>query len=374
MRSGDETKVKLISMIDDNTAKVEILHDGSIAKLKIKGRLRTKADGTINAWVIQHNKKTGEKILGNAYFGKFSISKNIANKYLKIIDAIYDTPLEVTDEDISTIKGMVNRCIRHDQWDWYTTYKYLGYPTYHLMNIFVKESIIVRDALRKNSFDELYAFRSKYSFLLKGIQLHLRENHSICEFKEDQTITALEQELWDRMSTDSKNNLKIAEHISGTASKYVLMHYFVTIEQEFFSHYIRPFIETIGENISSTCDNKYVSTTHQILTGKTHFTLGAVYHIGKAMKSSYAINDSEAVCKYRKYLGNKFSVFISICDLISSQTICGLHITELRNGLAHGIPEIISRIDASAFLEMQGMLFNSPCFLMKEMLKNSMKY
>ena len=77
--------------------------------------MRTKADGTINALVIQHNIKTGKKILGNAYFGKFSISKNIANKYLKIIDAIYDTPLEVTDEDISVIKGMVNSCIWHDQ-------------------------------------------------------------------------------------------------------------------------------------------------------------------------------------------------------------------------------------------------------------------
>lgn len=374
MRSGDEVQVRLVNMIDDYSAKVEIIPDGRIATLKIKGRLRAKADGTANAWVIQDNVKTGEIVLGNAYFGKYSITANTASKYLRIIRAIYSTPTKVSDEDISVLKGMVNRCTRHDQWDWYTTYQYLGYPSYRVMNEFVRECIVVRNELRVQHLDALYTFRDKYAFLLKSIELHLQKSDATNDLREENTIAALEQELWDRMSFDSKHNIKIAEQISGIASKYVLMHYLVTLEQEFSAHYIQPFVEEIGKNISSGCTNRYLNTTHQILTGQAHFTLGAVYHIGKALKFASNANDSAAIAAYRKFLGGKLNIFISVCNIISSITVCDLRITDLRNGLAHGIPEFTSKIDSSAFVQLLKILFGSPNFLMKKMLRHSLKY
>ena len=374
MRAGDEVQVRFINKIDENSASVQIISDDKLATLKIKGRLRIKQDGTINAWVIQDNAKTGEITLGNAYFGKYSITTNTAKKYLRIIHSIYNKPSEVIGEDISVLKGMVNRCIRHDQWDWYTTYQYLGYPAYCVMNEFVRECIDVRNELRIQNFDILYAFRSKYSFLLKSIELHLQKNEESPDLQEENTITALEQELWDRMSFDSRHNIKVAEQIAGIASKYVLMHYLVTLEQEFSSHYIKPFVDTIGTNISSGCTNRYLNTTHQILTGQAHFTLGAVYHIGKALKFTSNTNDSAAIAAYRNFLGDKFNIFISICNIISSITVCDLRITDLRNGLAHGIPEFTSKIDSSAFVQLQKILFGSPNFLMKKMLRHSLKY
>jgi hypothetical protein len=374
MHSGDEVQVKLINQIDDSSAKVEIISTGKQATLKIKGRLRIRQNGIITAWVIQDNIKTGEILLGNAYFGKYSITSKAAETYLQIIHSIYTAPKEVTSENISVLKGMVNRCIRHDQWDWYTTYQYLGYPTYRIMNDFVRECLTVRDELRTQRFDALFSFREKYAFLLKSIEMHLQKHEDSDDLKEENTITALEQELWDRMSFDSKHNIKIAEQISGIASKYVLMHYLVTLEQEFSAHYIQPFVETIGKNITSYCTNRYLTTTHQILTGQAHFTLGAVYHIGKALKFDSNAKDSEAIAAYRKYLGTRLNVFLSICNIISSATICDLRITELRNGLAHGIPELVSKIDSSAFLKLQEILFGSPDFLMRKMLRNSLKY
>lgn len=374
MRSGDEVQVRLIRKIDEHSANVQIISNDKIATLRIKGPLRIKQDGTINAWVIQNNVKTGEITLGNSYFGKYNITANTANKYLRIIHSIFTAPMEVTGEDISVLKGMVNRCTKHDQWDWYTTYQYLGYPAYRVMNEFVRECIDLRNELRIQNFDTLYAFRNKYAFLLKSVELHLQKNDASNYLQEENTIPALEQELWDRLSFDSKHNLKVAEQIAGSASKYVLMHYLVTLEQEFFSHYINPFVDRIGRNISSDCANKYLVTTHQILTGQTHFTLGAVYHIGKALKFASNANDSAAIAAYRNFLGSKFSIFISICKIISSTTVCELRITDLRNGLAHGIPEFTSKIDSSAFTQLHSALFGSPNFLMEKILKHSLKY
>ena len=169
MHSGDEVQVKLINQIDDSSATVEIISTGKQATLKIKGRLRIRQNGIITAWVIQDNIKTGEILLGNAYFGKYSITSKAAETYLQIIHSIYTAPKEVTSENTSVLKGMVNRCIRHDQWDWYTTYQYLGYPTYRIMNDFVHECLTVRDELRTQRFDALFSFREKYAFLLKSI-------------------------------------------------------------------------------------------------------------------------------------------------------------------------------------------------------------
>ena len=36
--------------------------------------------------------------------------------------------INITDE-ISCVKGIFNRIIKQDQWDWFTTYMYLDYPS-----------------------------------------------------------------------------------------------------------------------------------------------------------------------------------------------------------------------------------------------------
>ena len=374
MRAGDEVRVRIVERVNDDKALVEIIETKEHAILKIKGRLRLLKDGSVSAWVIQHNKTQGDIVLGNAYFGKYDISPNLTTKYVKILKDIFNNPEVVKDEDISALKGMVNRCIKHDQWDWYTTYKYIGYPSYQVMNMFVKDSVEVRDSIRNNEREKLLEFRTKYLYLLQSVALHLDEEMQIPNLEAGISIREIEQELWERMSFDSRNNIRIAEKIAGTASKYILMHYLVTMEQELFSHYIQPFIYTKGNKIVTECNDRYLRTCHEILTGKTHFSLGAIYYLGKNIDNSRALRGSDAMREFYYFLGNKCEVFKEICNNISAQKICGLRITELRNGLAHGNSEIIAQIDSGAYSEMHKFMLEEPVFLMKKILENSLKY
>lgn len=374
MRAGDEVQVRIIEKISETKALVDIIDSGEKAVLKKKGRLRISKDGTVTAWVIQHNSKNNDIILGNAYFGKYDISPNITALYLRILNSVFNEPESVSSEDISVLKGMVNRCIKHDQWDWYTTYKYLSYPSYQLMNLFVKECVQVRKALLNDERNELFAFREKYAFLLRSIALHLDEEMQVPVLENGETIQELEQELWERMSFDSRNNIRIVERIAGSASKYTLMHYLVTVEQEFFAHYIQPFISVKGRHITTGYRNPYIKTTHEILTGRTHFSMGSIYYLGKNLNDARALRDSEAMQEFYSFLGEKRIIFQEICSIISSHQICGLRITELRNGLAHGNAEIIAKINSNAYQEMHNLLFGAPIFLMKKILKNSFNF
>jgi hypothetical protein len=57
----------------------------------------------------------------------------------------------------------------------------------------------------------------------------------------DIPVPAFDQGLWGRMSFESKKNIKMVEKIHRNSSLYTLMHYFVTLEQEFRGHFIQPF-------------------------------------------------------------------------------------------------------------------------------------
>src|SRR4051794_17097573 len=57
----------------------------------------------------------------------FSISRSLADRYVLILRKLSDNPETLIAYDFSCLKGVVNRCLRNDQWDWFTTYKYQGY-------------------------------------------------------------------------------------------------------------------------------------------------------------------------------------------------------------------------------------------------------
>ncbi|MBE6591960.1 MAG: hypothetical protein E7646_07970 [Ruminococcaceae bacterium] len=187
MYVGENIEVKFLDQIDDEMAQVEIIQSGEVALLRTHGELKLRRDGAIRAWVIQTNYH-GKVLLENTYFGKNEIKTYTVQKYLKAINTIFSNPLETIDKDISLLKGMVNRCIKLDQGDWYTTYKLLGRPSYGTMSNYVEESLTVRNALRKKNYDELYTFRDKYSFLLKTVEENLKKRY-IKPDVEEETVT-----------------------------------------------------------------------------------------------------------------------------------------------------------------------------------------
>ena len=50
-------------------------------------------------------------------------------------------------DQISVVKGLFNRIVRQDQWDWFTVNMYFDYPTYHDMSIIVRSLTDLRKAL-----------------------------------------------------------------------------------------------------------------------------------------------------------------------------------------------------------------------------------
>ena len=137
MLVGEEAKVRIINMLSESLAEVENTKDGSRGLLRIKGRLKITDEGIVNAWVIHGGRRNSQIVYGNSYFGKYSISKGITEKYSDVLLRLLNTPEAINPDDISILKGMVNRCLRRDQWDWYTTYLSLGCPSRGIMKSFV---------------------------------------------------------------------------------------------------------------------------------------------------------------------------------------------------------------------------------------------
>ena len=68
-------------------------------------------------------------------FGMAPISSTMRERYDKAVQSVFDFILEnttldsITPEDISELKGMFNRCVREDQWDWFSVHAELGNPS-----------------------------------------------------------------------------------------------------------------------------------------------------------------------------------------------------------------------------------------------------
>ena len=375
MKPGDELCVRIVEHISETKAQVVDLNNGNPGVLLIKGKLKTQKDGTVNAWVLQHDQKAGIYLYGNAYFGKFSISQGITDKYIRVLKTLYEKPETLAADDISCLKGMCNRCLKKDQWDWFTTYKYLGYPSYPLLREFVADTMIQRNQLRDGVYDNIPIFRNKYHVLLSSIMFHLSEDVEVNDQDIDIPIPAFDATLWKRMSFESRKNIKMVERIHLKSSLYTLMHYFVTLEQEFQNHFIQPFLDAyISEAPQMQCLQAKYQLTHEILVGKEHFTLGAVFFLGKFVNSGKARSSSEALQMFFDFLNEKRDEFITICSLISDEQINGIPLSKLRNGLAHGDPDVISKIDVSTFSNLHSYLFDPPQQVLKRILLNSKRF
>ena len=52
-----------------------------------------------------------------------------------------------TLQSLSTVKGLFNRIVREDQWDWFTVSAQLGYPSRQLSRVIVSEIALLRRAI-----------------------------------------------------------------------------------------------------------------------------------------------------------------------------------------------------------------------------------
>ena len=84
-----------------------------------------------NTSVAQTGKRRVVKKWG---FGMAPISSRMRERYDGAVQSVNDfiegklKPGEVHPESFSELKGMLNRCVRQDQWDWFTVYSEFGRP------------------------------------------------------------------------------------------------------------------------------------------------------------------------------------------------------------------------------------------------------
>ena len=204
MKIGEEVIVKLLEKITETKYNVLDVKTNAQGKLVTKGNLKVSKDGYVHAWVISYDKFSDQYVYGNAYFGKYSISANIRDRYKNILQRLYSSPETIIDDDISFLKGMVNRCLKKDQWDWFTTYEYIGYPDSKTMHHFITDCINVRNSVRMNEMDILLDYREKYGFLFNNMLFHLGEisENSIDDF--NKPIANIDYSIWEKLSFDSK--------------------------------------------------------------------------------------------------------------------------------------------------------------------------
>ncbi|WP_171434775.1 cold shock domain-containing protein [Pseudomonas aeruginosa] len=76
-----------------------------------------------------------KKYIAKWGFGMAPISRTMRKRYDEAVQSVLDYILgnialgEMSPEEISELKGMYNRCVREDQWDWFTVHAELGSPS-----------------------------------------------------------------------------------------------------------------------------------------------------------------------------------------------------------------------------------------------------
>ena len=93
---------------------------------------------------------------GAAPFKPETLNKNkAALKYvLKYIDKQAITKNIDICNEISIVKGLFNRIIRQDQWDWFTAYMYFDYPSYQDCSNIVRLLSNLRTSIKRENLEE----------------------------------------------------------------------------------------------------------------------------------------------------------------------------------------------------------------------------
>ncbi len=337
-RVGEKARLKVVGQPENGRVRVLDVDTGREGVLLLKNKLKCDADGLVrNAWVLQHSLKRSETVYGNSFFGRWDIRPALQSEYLRIIDALYKNPVVIKPEDMSTLKGMCNRCLRKDQWDWYTTYSFLGSPETLILRQFVGDAVRIRDVLREGKRDGLEVFCERYRALLESMRFFLKRLRNVDEIDTSIPPFSLPQTFWGELTEDSRRNIVIIEHCMDATSQFVLMHYFVTLETEFRQKLIAPFQKAHGDRLRKLRSFDMAERqTHDILVGRTEMTIGSIEFLGRYISRPDNLIYSESIRQYKAFLGDKVPDVVKLCADIGNAKICNVYLRDLRNRLAHG--------------------------------------
>jgi cold shock CspA family protein len=100
-------------------------------------------------------------------FGMAPISKTMGERYdnaVRIVSLFLSgdmPPSSVGLEEVSELKGMFNRSLKKDQWDWFTVYEKLGHPPRKRMAYFVSKLTELRKVLKSGDVDRAASLKDE---------------------------------------------------------------------------------------------------------------------------------------------------------------------------------------------------------------------
>jgi hypothetical protein len=121
--------------------------------------LRTRLHGLlsvgdrVDCWVYDEALDKRAIRVSDSDFGKLPVSDRMRPRYLRsiniVLDAISKGAQDVDPEAVSELKGIFNRCLKKDQWDWFTLFELLGKPTRPQLRLAVRGCNTARKLLKK---------------------------------------------------------------------------------------------------------------------------------------------------------------------------------------------------------------------------------
>lgn len=99
---------------------------------------------------------TNRKVVAKWGFGMAPISDRMRSRYdaaVRDISLLVKGELSIQDlnvEQLSELKGMFNRCVRQDQWDWFSVYSELGRPPSSQLRRLIQDLVGLRRACQES--------------------------------------------------------------------------------------------------------------------------------------------------------------------------------------------------------------------------------
>jgi hypothetical protein len=159
-KSGPALGTELMATVTEEAgpgrwrAETDALPEDWVAIVRMRGGSAPSAEPKAY-WVFDVDEKRRRAYLSDSDFGRLPISDRMRPRYasaladvLRLLSEEESVPRTQLASSVSEVKGMINRCLRKDQWDWFSAYEVLGKPDRGWMRWTVDTLDRLRRALR----------------------------------------------------------------------------------------------------------------------------------------------------------------------------------------------------------------------------------
>jgi len=182
MQIGDEICAVVAEQLSGQAwaLKVEGLSTWSCT-LRLRAAQQFTIGTSIRAWVLEIDTQGHRMSASVDEFGRLPVSDRMRPRYVAAIRhtlaLLSGSIVEASPAEVSEMKGMLNRCLRRDQWDWATVYAALGSP--HLGEL--RQAALLLSDMRNSAARDGQEVQSKLD-QLRTLNLHTALERALVVF------------------------------------------------------------------------------------------------------------------------------------------------------------------------------------------------